>query len=563
MPSSAVREAQRRPQAELAGPVALLITLAAMAASAAIVLTLPDLADELSAHPARVAAFLALALALQFFSFEVYGRGSISVSGVGLLAAGFSLGAGPAMVIAFLAALVQWFRRRGLLHRAIFDAANFSLSTGAGAATYHALSGGDPTAVVQLGAAVLSAVAFTSVNLGLICLAMGLSEQISPLAVWRERFRWMTANYLAFGPLAAAAMIAYEKLGPFGLLSFALPPALMIFSIRQYLERTRAGVEEVRRANEDLKLANAQLEARNDDLRELFQFAGGLAARAHDRASLVAYAEETLSRLTGGRARITEPEGGGITLLAGGNAVGSLRFDEGFRPRAERWDRLREVILPQLATAIESTELVARVRKTHLATIAALSRSMEAKDFYTGGHTERVATVAVALARRLGYTGADLDSIEIGALLHDIGKIGIPESILHKSGPLDDDEWAKMREHPLISEYILSGVDLPLPVRQIARSSHERIDGAGYPDGLSGPEIALPARIVFVADAFDALTSDRPYRPGRQVSEALEEVRAHTGTQFCPTVVQTLEQVYVEEPQALGSTVPLRAVEVA
>jgi putative nucleotidyltransferase with HDIG domain len=178
---------------------------------------------------------------------------------------------------------------------------------------------------------------------------------------------------------------------------------------------------------------------------------------------------------------------------------------------------------------------------------------MEAKDYYTGGHTERVATIAVALARRLGLTGADLEALEIGALLHDIGKIGIPEHILHKPGALTEEEWAVMKQHPLISDYILSEVDLPPIVRQIARSSHERIDGAGYPDGLPGSEIPLAARIVLVADAFDALTTDRPYRRARHTLAALQEVRANSGTQFCPLVVDALERLFREEPHALAS----------
>jgi putative nucleotidyltransferase with HDIG domain len=177
---------------------------------------------------------------------------------------------------------------------------------------------------------------------------------------------------------------------------------------------------------------------------------------------------------------------------------------------------------------------------------------MEAKDGYTGGHTVRVAQLAVALARRLGYWGDDLDAIEVGALLHDIGKIGVPEGILHKPARLDDEEWKVMKRHPLISEYILSGVDLSPIVLQIARSSHERIDGQGYPDGLTGEAIPLPARIVLVADAFDALTSDRPYRTRRHPFAALEELRAHAGTQFCPVVINALERVAREDPEILG-----------
>ena len=210
-----------------------------------------------------------------------------------------------------------------------------------------------------------------------------------------------------------------------------------------------------------------------------------------------------------------------------------------------------------------------RLRRAHRDTIAALSRSMEAKDLYTGGHTGRVAAVAVALAERLGYDGEALEAIEIGALLHDIGKIGIPEEILHKRGPLDDEEWAVMRTHPLVSDFILAELDLDPIVRQCARSSHERMDGHGYPDGLAGEEIPLPARIVFVADAFDAITSDRPYRHSRSTEAALAEIEAGAGTQFCPSVVGALHELWQGAPDVLEAEEPaasttgaLRLVEV-
>jgi diguanylate cyclase (GGDEF)-like protein len=200
-------------------------------------------------------------------------------------------------------------------------------------------------------------------------------------------------------------------------------------------------------------------------------------------------------------------------------------------------------------------ELVAskeRVRRTYLSTIAALSRAIEAKDDYSGGHVERVRARSVELARAFGFTGAALEAIEVGALLHDIGKIGIPERILNKPGPLSDDEWAEMKRHPLTSDYILAGIELHPYVRQIVRSSHERLDGRGYPDGLSGDDVPLPARIVLVADAFDALVTDRPYRPARSIDEALDELRAHCGTQFDPAVVAALERLGVERPDLLS-----------
>jgi putative nucleotidyltransferase with HDIG domain len=429
---------------------------------------------------------------------------------------------------------------------------------------YHLLEPGTHGTIVRLGPSLVAGAAYCVVNVGLLTIAMSLSEGLRPYAVWTERFRWFTPYYLVSGPLALALASAYASVGLIGMLAFTMPPAMMMLSIRQYVSRTRRSVEEVRFANDELRRANAALEERNDDLRELFEFAGGLAARAHDRDSLVVFAEEALGRLTDSpvRVHLGLAEAGGQPLVAGGQALGSVAVEPAEGHDEARWERLREALLPQLATAIESAGLVEQVRKTHLQTIAALSRSMEAKDYYTGGHTERVATISVALARRLGFTGAELDAVEIGALLHDIGKIGIPERILHKPRPLDDEEWTVMREHPVISEYILSEVELPEIVLQIARSSHERMDGRGYPDGLAGEDIPLAARIVLVADAFDALTSDRPYRRGRGIGAAFDELRAHTGTQFCPRVIEALEALYREEPSLLGAG-DLRAVSVA
>jgi HD-GYP domain-containing protein (c-di-GMP phosphodiesterase class II) len=124
--------------------------------------------------------------------------------------------------------------------------------------------------------------------------------------------------------------------------------------------------------------------------------------------------------------------------------------------------------------------------------------------------------------------------------------------VLSKPGKLTDDEWELIKTHPVISDYILSELDLHPFVRQCARSSHERIDGTGYPDGLAGEEIPLPARIVLVADALDALTSTRSYRAARPFLGALAEIRAHTGTQFCPHVVTALEELWRTEPSLFG-----------
>lgn len=448
--------------------VGVLITAAAMTASGVFAFLAPATGAALREQPLACISLLALTLVLQLFSIEIYGRGSIGVSALGVLASGYVLGPGPAMAIATVAAVCQWIRTRGVLHRAIFDAADLALAAAAGAAVYHAGVVFGDAVPIRLAAATLAAIAYAAVNLGLLCLAMSLSESLPFFGVWRERFHWARFHFLAYGPLALASALAYEQLGLVGLIAFALPPAVLVFSVRQYVEHTRVAVDEVRRANGELRDANDEL-----------------------------------------------------------------------------------------------VRMADQVRKVHRDTIAALSRSMEAKDYYTGGHTERVAELAVALARRLGYGGVELEAIEIGALLHDIGKIGIPERILHKPGPLDADEWRIMHEHPIISEQILAAVDVHSIVLQIARSSHERIDGNGYPDGLAGEAVPLPARITLVADAFDALTSDRPYRRARPVVEAIRELRAHAGTQFCPRVVRALENLHLEQPRLLVTEAPARAKLVA
>jgi putative nucleotidyltransferase with HDIG domain len=195
----------------------------------------------------------------------------------------------------------------------------------------------------------------------------------------------------------------------------------------------------------------------------------------------------------------------------------------------------------------ENRELLASVQRSYLSTITSLARTVEAKDPYTSGHTERVADIALVLAAELGVDESKLPAINVGAIIHDIGKIGIPDAILLKPGPLDADEFAEMRRHPELSSYIVGELDLPAEVKQMVRSHHERFDGGGYPDRLVGEEIPLAARILTVADALDAMTSNRPYREALPLEVALAEIRGKVGSQFCPTVAEALERVMARE----------------
>jgi len=184
-------------------------------------------------------------------------------------------------------------------------------------------------------------------------------------------------------------------------------------------------------------------------------------------------------------------------------------------------------------------EQAQRIQELFLQGVQMLARALEAKDAYTRGHSIRVSRYAVATARRMGFQGALLDGIRLGGELHDIGKIGTRESVLHKPGSLTADEFRQISEHPILGERMLSPLARESPdVLRIVRSHHERLDGRGFPDGLRGERIPVEARIVAVADAFDAMTTRRPYRESRPPEQAMAELRRVAGTQLDPEAVE-------------------------
>jgi diguanylate cyclase (GGDEF)-like protein/putative nucleotidyltransferase with HDIG domain len=172
--------------------------------------------------------------------------------------------------------------------------------------------------------------------------------------------------------------------------------------------------------------------------------------------------------------------------------------------------------------------------------IEALAVALLERDRYTGEHSEAVIEMSGAVARNLGLKMTEVERVKSAALLHDIGKVAIPDEILHKPGPLTDDEWKLMKEHPVIGERILRVLPGLGNVARIVRHEHERWDGDGYPDGLVGEQIPLGSRIIIAADTYHAITSDRPYRAARSHSEAVEELTRCAGTQFDPNVTQAL-----------------------
>jgi HD-GYP domain-containing protein (c-di-GMP phosphodiesterase class II) len=186
----------------------------------------------------------------------------------------------------------------------------------------------------------------------------------------------------------------------------------------------------------------------------------------------------------------------------------------------------------------ELESALAELEESYLATVRTLAFVVEAKDTHTRSHLDRAHDYAVALAQRVAPELAKDQSLRYGFFLHDIGKIGIPERILSKPAPLTEEEWAIMRTHPVLGAQILEPVKFLRPALAIVESHHERWDGDGYPRGLRGEQIPLGARIFALVDAFDAMTSDRPYRSALRFEQAVERIAVAAGSQFDPEVVR-------------------------
>lgn len=233
----------------------------------------------------------------------------------------------------------------------------------------------------------------------------------------------------------------------------------------------------------------------------------------------------------------------GVLLASRTRGNGALSDDDA---------RLLGLIANDLSVAVENARLFLENERNYIEILAVLVQSMEARDPYLRRHSDRVATMSGILGDALGLSDADRDVLVTGARLHDLGKVGIPDRILHKPGPLTEDEMAIMRSHPVIGDRIVRPLGKLSAVKPIIRNHHERWDGTGYPDGLVGEAIPLLTRIVSVADAYDALTSDRSYRPAMTREDAREIVRRTAGTHFGPYVAEVFLDC-VPEPRELDA----------
>ncbi|MDX6542118.1 MAG: hypothetical protein QOI71_3728 [Gaiellales bacterium] len=210
--------------------------------------------------------------------------------------------------------------------------------------------------------------------------------------------------------------------------------------------------------------------------------------------------------------------------------------------------RLRPLLLlfldPVVALADATDRETALAEDARAGAVDALARLVDERHSNSGVHASNVADLAGRLAVEMGCEPSQSSAIRVAARLHDIGKIAIPDAILMKPGALTDPEWAQMKKHPVVGSDVLSLIPALRSIATTVRAHHERWDGKGYPDGLTGEEIPLPARILCLADAFDAMVADRPYSEPMHEAAALREVKRCAGTQFDPRVVMAMEHIY-------------------
>ncbi len=233
-------------------------------------------------------------------------------------------------------------------------------------------------------------------------------------------------------------------------------------------------------------------------------------------------------------------------LISKGNVLGVLGvFLSDTETRGPRWIKDLEMIARQIAIALDSLNLIQSLEekqtellKAYEETLEGWAKALALKEEETEEHSRRVTTLTVELAKEMGIKGEELVFVRYGALLHDIGKIGIPDAILLKRGPLNEEEWAIMKMHTVFGYKMLNRINYLRGAIDIPRYHHEKWDGSGYPEGLKGPEIPLPAKIFAVVNVWDALTSDRPYRKAWSKKEAMDYIRKKSGVEFDPEVVE-------------------------
>ncbi|MBI3979864.1 MAG: diguanylate cyclase [Chloroflexi bacterium] len=429
----------RRP--DLALPVAVFIATIVSAGLLGIFLGLSPYLPLATVPWGMLAIFAGVTILAEQLAVDISGRGKTSVGVVSILGATFLAG-GLGMLVTTLAfALWAKLKARSPLYRMFFNFGNALLAAEGASLIFRAFVDRPvreaPFEQMIIPAAVAGLV-YYAVNHLLLCLVRGLAEGRRPWEVWSADYSWLWPYYAVFGALGLTLAVGYAILGWAGILALVSPVAMMQLAIKQYMDRTTAHVNELRRLN---------------------------------------------------------------------------------------W---------QLSDSYE-------------AILLALVRALDTRDEETEAHSQRVKRYTELIARRYGLPEEEIEQIARGALLHDIGKIGVPDAILLKPGQLTPAERAHIRNHPTFGYSMIAHIPFLAPAAQIVLYHHEGYDGSGYPAGLSGDRIPVGARIFAVADAFDAMTSDRPYRKALSCTAALDEIARCRGSQFDPQVVDALLSIPADE----------------
>jgi diguanylate cyclase (GGDEF)-like protein len=401
---------------------------------------------------------IVLAMLAEYFQITLYGPDTLSVSMALNFAAAPILGIPGVMAVSLTIALVHYVRRRPLLYKTAFNWSTHLLA-GLPAVFLLAMPHDVPLMsriVVLLAAALLAATAYFVIDTGMVATAIALAGRENVVQVWRERFQWLAGHYVALGVTGLFISLAYFALGPFSVLAFMVPIAMMRYAQKQYVDRTESSVRELKRMNAELTFAN------------------------------------------------------------------------------------REVMLANLAMQDLNEEL-----------FLTLSKIIDARDPYVGGHAAKVADYAIAIARELRMPEERLEALRQAGFLHDIGKIGISEQVLHKPSKLTDEEYEYVKKHAALGGEFLETSRALRHLSPFVRHHHERWDGKGYPDALTADEIELEARILAVCDAAEAMASDRPYRKGMSLDEMVEEIKRCAGTQFDPNVAAAFVKIVARERDRL------------
>jgi putative nucleotidyltransferase with HDIG domain len=303
---------------------------------------------------------------------------------------------------------------------------------------------------------------------------------------------------------------------------------------------------------------------RTDEIQRAYVRAGtSFAGRAAIERKIVTVQIDLASQTDIDTSAIYRKEGfvayAGAPLIAKGQIKGVLGvYHRSTHSPEPEWLTLLETLAGQAAIAIDNTQLFDNLQQSNIElalaydeTIAGWSRAMDLRDKETEGHTQRVTELTLKLARAMRIRESELAHIRRGALLHDIGKMGVPDNILLKADQLTDEEWEKMRQHPVWANEMLSSIRYLQPALDIPYCHHEKWDGSGYPRGLKGTEIPIAARIFAVSDVWDAITSDRPYRTGWSEEEALKYIEEQSGKYFEPEVVREFFRLIYEDRRRL------------